>query len=70
LDPDFVPDPAYTMAEAEAKKQTTTEWAKEQFDKQYEKWVPWLEDLYLKYFTKDNKASYATKREQLSHYPC
>jgi len=38
------------------------EWAKEQYNKQYENWVPWLEDLYLRYFTKDNKASYTAKR--------
>ncbi|KAJ9148761.1 hypothetical protein NKR19_g5882 [Coniochaeta hoffmannii] len=39
------------------------EWAKEQYNKQYENWVPWLEDLYLRYFTKDNKASYTAKQE-------
>jgi len=37
------------------------EWTKDQYNKQYEKWVPWLEDLYLRYFTKDNKASYTAK---------
>ncbi|KAK4445085.1 hypothetical protein QBC34DRAFT_384670 [Podospora aff. communis PSN243] len=37
------------------------EWTKKQYNEQYEKWVPWLEDLYLRYFTKDNKASYATR---------
>ncbi|TIC99278.1 hypothetical protein CH35J_006309 [Colletotrichum higginsianum] len=37
------------------------EWAKQTYNQQYEKWVPWLEDQYLKWFTKDNKASYATK---------
>jgi hypothetical protein len=37
------------------------EWSKKQYNEQYEKWVPWLEDLYLRYFTKDNKASYATR---------
>ncbi|CCC05350.1 hypothetical protein SMACR_08664 [Sordaria macrospora] len=42
-------------------KPTWSEWAKNQYDAQYENWVPWLEDLYLRYFTKDNKASYATK---------
>ncbi|KAK3320146.1 hypothetical protein B0T19DRAFT_468356 [Cercophora scortea] len=36
------------------------EWAKDQYNRQYEKWVPWLEDMYLYYFTKDNKASYTT----------
>jgi hypothetical protein len=37
------------------------EWMKAQYNRQYELWVPWLEDLYLKYFTKDNKASYTTR---------
>lgn len=32
------------------------------YNKQYESWMPWVEDQYLKWFTKDNKASYATKR--------
>ncbi|KAK4228135.1 hypothetical protein QBC38DRAFT_362534 [Podospora fimiseda] len=38
------------------------DWAKDQYNKQYEKWVPWLEDMYLYYFTKDNKTSYATRQ--------
>jgi hypothetical protein len=38
------------------------DWAKDTYNTQYEKWVPWLEDLYLRWFTNDNKASYATKR--------
>ncbi|KAK5659204.1 hypothetical protein OQA88_1295 [Cercophora sp. LCS_1] len=37
------------------------EWTKKQYNEQYEKWVPWLEDLYLRWFTTDNKASYATR---------
>ncbi|KAF7547591.1 hypothetical protein G7Z17_g7639 [Cylindrodendrum hubeiense] len=37
------------------------EWTKQTYNDQYEKWVPWLEDTYLRWFTKDNKASYATK---------
>ena len=37
------------------------EWTKQTYNEQYEKWVPWLEDLYLRYFTKDNKASYTTE---------
>jgi len=49
------------LPEEERKKQTYTEWAKEAYHDQYEKWVPWLEDQYLKWFSKDNKASYATK---------
>ena len=42
-------------------KQTYTEWAKEAYHDQYEKWIPWIEDKYLSLFGKDNKASYATK---------
>ena len=37
------------------------EYAKKNYPEQYEKWVPWLEDVYLRWFTKDNKASYTTK---------
>ncbi|KAH6986794.1 hypothetical protein EDB80DRAFT_590129 [Ilyonectria destructans] len=37
------------------------EWTKKTYNEQYEKWVPWLEDTYLRWFSKDNKASYATK---------
>ncbi|KAI0009058.1 hypothetical protein F4779DRAFT_618034 [Xylariaceae sp. FL0662B] len=40
------------------------EWVKQKYNEQYENWMPWIEDNFLKYFTKDNKASYAT-REQL-----
>ncbi|KAJ7151685.1 hypothetical protein C8R46DRAFT_1197991 [Mycena filopes] len=47
--------------QGQAKKQTYTEWAKEKYNAQYESWTPWVEDKYLRYFTKDNKASYATK---------
>jgi len=37
------------------------EWARDQYNRQYERWVPWLEDIYLRYFTRDNKASYTAK---------
>lgn len=50
----------------EEKKQgkTYTEWLKEGYQHQKENWMPWIEDLYLRWFTNDNKASYATKGEQ------
>ncbi|KAF3916416.1 hypothetical protein ABW21_db0207803 [Orbilia brochopaga] len=37
--------------------------AKQFYNRQYEKWVPWLEDQYLYYSGKDNKASYVTKQQ-------
>ncbi|KAF4982094.1 hypothetical protein FZEAL_2200 [Fusarium zealandicum] len=37
------------------------EWSKQTYNSQYEKWMPWIEDFYLRWFTSDNKASYATK---------
>jgi hypothetical protein len=37
------------------------EWSKQQYSKKKEIWVPWLEDIYLRWFTRDNKASYTTK---------
>jgi len=49
----------------EEKPQTWTEWSKSGYNKQYENWMPWVEDQYLRWFGKDNKASYATK-DQLS----
>ncbi|KAF1360947.1 hypothetical protein EJ07DRAFT_114804 [Lizonia empirigonia] len=36
--------------------------AGEFYNRQYDNWVPWMEDKYLQWFTKDNKASYATKQ--------
>ncbi|KAF2834503.1 hypothetical protein M501DRAFT_964260, partial [Patellaria atrata CBS 101060] len=39
------------------------EWTKQKYNEQYENWVPWIEDKYLSYFGKDNKASYATKQQ-------
>ncbi|PYI30607.1 hypothetical protein BP00DRAFT_447282 [Aspergillus indologenus CBS 114.80] len=50
------------LPEEERKKQTYAEWVQEVYNDQYEKWMPWLEDQYLKWFGKgDNKASYVTK---------
>ncbi|KAK3674673.1 hypothetical protein LTR78_005395 [Recurvomyces mirabilis] len=40
---------------------TYYEWITEGYHNQYENWMPWIEDMYLSWFTKDNKASYATK---------
>lgn len=37
------------------------EWIKTQYQTQRDSWVPWIEDVYLRYFTNDNKASYSTK---------
>lgn len=42
-------------------KQTWGEYGKQVYNEQYERWMPWIEDMYLRWFTKDNKASYATK---------
>ena len=36
--------------------------AGEYYNRQYENWYPWIEDKYLSWFTKDNKASYATQQ--------
>lgn len=47
---------------ADQNKKTYKQQASEFYNRQYENWVPWIEDQYLKWFTKDNKASYATKR--------
>ncbi|KAI0401281.1 hypothetical protein F4802DRAFT_601137 [Xylaria palmicola] len=43
---------------------STMEWAREKYNEQYENWMPWIEDVFLKYFTKDNRTSYVA-RDQL-----
>jgi len=43
------------------RKETYREWAGKVYEQKYETWVPWMEDQYLKWFGKDNKASYAAK---------
>jgi len=37
------------------------DWTKRKANENWENWKPWVEDQYLRWFTKDNKASYATK---------
>ena len=49
----------------ETQSQTYKQQAGEFYNRQYDSWVPWMEDKYLAWFTKDNKASYATKRMSL-----
>jgi hypothetical protein len=50
------------LSHDEKKKQTYTEWLKENYNYQYERWMPWIEDQYLKWFGNgDNKASYVAK---------
>jgi len=50
------------LSAEQKKKQTYTEWLKENYNYQYERWMPWIEDQYLKWFGKgDNKASYTAK---------
>jgi hypothetical protein len=39
------------------------EWVMQGYQHSKENWMPWIEDVYLKWFTKDNKVSYATKGE-------
>jgi hypothetical protein len=51
------------LPEEQKKKQTYREWLYDVYAKQYENWMPWIEDQYLRWFGKDNKASYATKRQ-------
>ena len=51
-------DPNTLTAE---QKEGYVQWLKRKYGEQYESWMPWIEDLYLKWFTRDNKASYATR---------
>ncbi|WPG98297.1 Hypothetical protein R9X50_00108500 [Acrodontium crateriforme] len=50
-----------SLPEDKKKGKTYYEWISEGYHKQYENWMPWIEDQYLKWFTNDNKASYAAK---------
>ncbi|KAI5369521.1 hypothetical protein Slin15195_G003970 [Septoria linicola] len=49
------------LPEEKKHNKTYTEWIKEGYQHQKENWMPWIEDFYLRWFTNDNKASYATK---------
>ncbi|GAB7358206.1 hypothetical protein MBLNU230_g0358t1 [Neophaeotheca triangularis] len=50
-----------SLPESQKQGQSYTEWIKQGYQHQYENWMPWIEDQYLRWFTNDNKASYATK---------
>lgn len=52
--------------QTEEEKQSTMEWAKVKASEQYDAWMPWIEDTFLKYFTKDNKASYVARGNLLN----
>jgi len=50
-----------SLPQEQKKGKSYMEWVKEGYNNQYENWMPWIEDQYLKWFTSDNKASYAAK---------
>ncbi|KAI9806113.1 MAG: hypothetical protein M1833_004520 [Piccolia ochrophora] len=50
-----------SLPNQQKEKQTYTEWVKSGYNNKYETWMPWIEDKYLAWFGKDNKASYAAK---------
>ena len=50
-----------SLPQDQKKDLSYTEWVKQGYYHQKENWMPWIEDMYLKWFTNDNKASYATK---------
>jgi hypothetical protein len=51
------------IGQKEEKKETWTEWGGRYYNDTSTNWKPWLEDKYLQWFGKDNKASYSTKRK-------
>lgn len=62
LQPSQAPEiPQVPQQGQEQKKATWGEYGKQVYNEQYERWMPWIEDFYLRWFTKDNKASYTTK---------
>ena len=50
------------------KKEAWGEWSSRKYNEQYNDWKPWAEDQYLRWFGKDNKASYATKGKTPKRY--
>ncbi|RDW63140.1 uncharacterized protein DSM5745_10251 [Aspergillus mulundensis] len=55
-----------SLPASEKQDKSYKQWVQEAYTTQYEKWMPWLEDQYLRLFGKgDNKASYVA-RENLS----
>ncbi|KAF2746589.1 hypothetical protein M011DRAFT_444825 [Sporormia fimetaria CBS 119925] len=61
-------DPNSSSSSSSDEQKSYTQTATEYYHKQYNNWVPWMEEQYLKYFSKDNKASYGLK-ETLSSLP-
>lgn len=60
--PDTVKQGLPAESNEQKEKQSYYAWAKDAYNSQYESWMPWIEDQYLRWFGKgDNKASYATK---------
>jgi len=58
-----------SLSDDQKSKQTYTEWVKAGYNNQYSKWMPWIEDKYLQWFGRDNKASYATKGDTFPPQP-
>ncbi|EMD58797.1 hypothetical protein GGP41_000680 [Bipolaris sorokiniana] len=50
------------MTDNKQQPKTYKQAANDYYNQKYETWMPWIEDQYLKWFTKDNKASYAAKQ--------
>ncbi|KAK8066663.1 C6 zinc finger protein [Apiospora hydei] len=65
----FQPPAGFNKMSEQEQQQTYMEWAKQKYNEQYEAWIPWIEDHFLKWFTKDNKASYATKGKPWFFHP-
>ncbi|KAI6892988.1 hypothetical protein KC318_g20769, partial [Hortaea werneckii] len=42
------------LPDEQKKGKSYTEWIKEGYQHQYENWMPWIEDMYLRWFTNDN----------------
>jgi hypothetical protein len=53
------------MTDQNKNSKTYREQASEYYNQKYETWMPWIEDKYLSWFTKDNKTSYAAKRTSI-----
>jgi len=55
------------MPQQESEKESYYAWGKRKSGEKWENWKPWLEDVFLRWTGKDNKASYtARSKPQLS----
>jgi hypothetical protein len=54
-----------SLATKQPEKETWSGWGNRKYNEKYETWMPWIEDKYLYWWGKDNKASYTAKSKSI-----